>query len=77
MAVALGYDIEESFIENQVEVTRTMMAYRPSSMIDYVEGREVEVDAIWREPYRRACEWGVDVPEIKRLLEEIESRIEN
>lgn len=77
VAVALGYDIEQSFIDNQVDVTRTMMAYRPSSMIDYVEGREVEVDAIWREPYRRACELGVDVPEIKRLLGQIESRLEN
>ena len=77
VAVALGYDIEQSFIDNQVEVTRTMMAYRPSSMIDYVEGREVEVDAIWREPYRRACKLGVDAPEIKRLLDQIELRLEN
>ena len=77
VAAALGHLIEDSFIEQQVTVTRTMNAYRPSSMIDYVEGREVEVDAIWREPLRRARELGVDVPEIARLLVEIESRLKN
>lgn len=77
VAAALGHQIEDSFIDQQIAVTRTMKAYRPSSMIDYIEGREVEVDAIWREPYRRACELGVSVPEIERLLREIESRLEN
>lgn len=75
VAAALGHVIEDSFIDQQISVTRTMMAYRPSSMIDYVEGREVEVDAIWREPYRRACELGVAVPEIAQLLLEIEQRL--
>lgn len=77
VAAALGHTIEDSFIDQQVEVTRTMAAYRPSSMIDYVEGREVEVDAIWREPLRRARELGVDVPEIEALLGEIEHRLQN
>ena len=77
VARALGHDIQDSFIEQQVSVTRTMKAYRPSSMIDYVEGREVEVDAIWREPVRRARKLGVAVPEIERVLSEIECRLEN
>jgi len=77
VAAALGYEIEDAFLEQQVSVTRTMKAYRPSSMIDYVEGREVEVDAIWREPYRRALKLGVPVPEIERLLGEIERKLEN
>jgi len=54
-----------------------MRGYRPSSMIDYVEGQEVEVDAIWREPLRRAGEMSVPVPEIQKLLGEIELRIKN
>jgi len=75
VATALGWSIEDSFIEQQISVTRTMNAYRPSSMIDYVEGREVEVGAIWREPLRRARALGVDVPEIERLLRGIECRL--
>ena len=77
VAAALGHEIEGSFLEQQISVTRTMKAYRPSSMIDYVEGREVEVGAIWREPYQRAVKLGVFVPEIKSLLSEIEKKLEN
>lgn len=76
VAAAIGYKIEDLFINQQVEVTRTMSAYRPSSMIDYVEGREVEVDAIWREPYRRAQKLGVNTPEIKSLLDQIDQRLQ-
>jgi 2-dehydropantoate 2-reductase len=76
VAAALGYEISDEFLDQQVAVTRTMKAYRPSSMIDYVEGREVEVESIWREPLRRAHELGVDVPEISGLLFEIEQRLE-
>ncbi|MBT8036206.1 MAG: 2-dehydropantoate 2-reductase [Verrucomicrobiae bacterium] len=76
VAWALGHRIADAFIEKQIDVTRPMGAYRPSSMIDYVEGREVEVDAIWREPVRRAHQLGVEVPEVMVLLTEIESRLD-
>ena len=75
VAEALGYKISDRFIESQISVTRKMKAYRPSSMIDYVEGREVEVGAIWREPLRIAVEMGVPVPEIEGLLRGIEERL--
>jgi len=77
VAAALGHEIEDDFLQQQIAVTYSMKAYRPSSMIDYVEGRAVEVDAIWREPYRRAMKLGVPVPEIERLLHEIEKKLEN
>lgn len=75
VAAALGYEIKDDFIDQQIAVTRPMKAYRPSSMIDYIEGREVEVDAIWGEPLRRAKALGVPVPEIEKLLGEIQLRI--
>ena len=76
VAAALGHVIEDAFIDHQIEVTRPMLAYRPSSMIDFTEGRAVEVDSIWREPLRRAHQLGVAVPEIEKLLSEIEAQIE-
>jgi len=75
VALALGHGIADEFIEKQIAVTRLMKAYRPSSMIDYLEGREVEVDALWREPVRRAYRVGVEVPEISKLLAKIELRL--
>jgi len=70
-ARGLGLEIEEKFIEAQVSRTRPMGPYRPSSMIDYVEGREIEIEAIWGEPVRRAEAAGIAVPAMKALYEEI------
>ena len=72
---ALGYDIEDSFVQKQMDVTYPMGAYRPSSMIDFVEGRAVEVEAIWGEPVRRAKAVGLEVPLMEGLLGEIEEAI--
>jgi 2-dehydropantoate 2-reductase len=71
-ARALGHELSDEIIHFQIERTRPMGPYRTSSMIDYVEGREVEVDAIWREPLRRANAAGVATPHLARLLERIE-----
>ncbi len=75
ITAALGYEISDSFIDHQISVTWGMHAYRPSSMIDYVEGRAVEVEAIWSEPLQRAKALGVPVPEMETLLREIRLRI--
>ena len=74
-AQALGHAIEPSIIDFNIERTRPMGPYRTSSMIDFVEGREVEVDSIWREPLRRGTAAGVSMPHLAALLERIESRL--
>ena len=45
-----------------VAATDAMAAYRPSTMIDFVEGRPMEVEAIFSEPLRRASALGVATP---------------
>ena len=70
-ASGCGYEIEDEFMDQQVEVTRPMGRYRPSSMIDYVEGREVEIEAIWGEPVKRAKVAGVAVPRMEQILKKI------
>lgn len=72
-----GVALEDSWIDANVARTRPMGAYRPSSMIDYVEGREVEYEAIWGEPLRRAQAAGVAVPHLERLAERIRRRLES
>ena len=76
VAGELGYLVDNEFIEGQISVTRLMKKYRPSSMIDFINGREVELDTIWLEPLRRAHELEVAVPEIERLCSEIIGCIE-
>ena len=68
-AQALGHQIPDPFIENQVVTTRKMGAYKPSSMLDYVNGFPLEVEAIWGEPVRRAEERGLSVPRMSALYE--------
>ncbi|MFA5079017.1 MAG: ketopantoate reductase C-terminal domain-containing protein, partial [Dehalococcoidia bacterium] len=49
----------KTMIESMFQKTSTMGAYRPSTMIDFVEGKPMEIDAIFAEPLRRARELNV------------------
>lgn len=72
-ARALGFRIEDAFLEQQFEVTAPMGAYKPSSLVDFLEGREVEVEAIWGEPLRRARAAGVGTPRLDALYDKLRS----
>jgi len=71
----LGHAIQLSLIDDMIERTRTMSAYKPSSLIDFFAGSEVELDAIWGEPMRRAKAAGIEMPQVERLYEELKERI--
>jgi 2-dehydropantoate 2-reductase len=66
-AAAFGFRIPDAFVEKQFEVTPPMGAYRPSSLVDFLAGREVEVESIWGEPLRRALAAGVAMPRLESL----------
>ena len=74
-AVARGHGFEDAHIKRQFVVTVGMGPYRPSSLIDFVEGRDVEVEGIWGEPLRRGLAAGVMMPETEKLVAEIKARI--
>ena len=71
-AAAFGFAIPDEFLKLQFDVTPPMGAYPPSSLVDYLAGREVEVDAIWGEPLRRAQAAGVAVPRLSALHAELQ-----
>ncbi|HUR57292.1 MAG TPA: 2-dehydropantoate 2-reductase [Opitutaceae bacterium] len=62
-----GYSIPEEFIQSQIDITPPMGAYKPSSLVDFLAGREVEVEAIWGEPLRRAQAAGLPMPRLAAL----------
>ena len=74
-ASARGHVFDEKHIRWQLEMTDGMGPYRPSSLIDYLAGREVEVEGIWGEPLRRGEAAGVAMPEMRALLNEIRGRL--
>lgn len=74
-AAARGHGFEDTHIKRQFVVTVGMGPYRPSSLIDYQAGRDVEVEGIWGEPLRRGLDAGVAMPETRRLIEDIRARL--
>ena len=74
-ARALGLDLGDDLIDFNVNRTRPMGPYRPSSMIDFLDGHEVEIGPIWEEPLRRAQQAGVAMPRLENLLARIRARL--
>jgi 2-dehydropantoate 2-reductase len=66
-AARFGHVIPEKFIQGQIDVTRPMGPYQPSSLVDFLAGRAVEVEAIWGEPLRRAQAAGAVMPRLAQL----------
>ena len=65
------HEISDAFLQGQFEATEKMGAYRPSSLIDYLEGRAVEVEAIFGEPLRRGQSLGLKMPELEWLYRKV------
>jgi 2-dehydropantoate 2-reductase len=66
-ARAQNLDIPEAFLQEMLEITPALGAYQPSSLLDWRAGREVEVEAIWGEPLRRARAAGARTPRLALL----------
>jgi len=56
-----------SVIKRMFALTDTMGVYRPSTMIDFIEGRVMEIEAMFGEPLRRAGSLGVNTPQLALL----------
>ncbi len=55
------------FIAKMITATETMTGYRPSMMIDRLEGRPLELQSIYALPLQRAAEKSVCTPNIRML----------
>jgi len=73
VAKKLGYNLSNSLIDHNIKETKSMGPYRPSSMIDFMEGRPVEVEAIWGNPVRVGRGVGVEIPRMEALYDSIKS----
>ena len=66
-ADGLGFEIPVAFAENQIERTRTMGAYKASTLLDFELGWPLELESMFLEPLRRAQTAGVPVPRLAAL----------
>ena len=70
-----GHSISDKFIAGQFAVTEKMGAYKPSSLIDYIAKKPVEIESIWGEPLRRGQALGANVPELAKLYSELKALV--
>lgn len=66
-ARALGYDLSPSLADINLQRTRTMGAYRASTLLDFEAHRPLELETLFLEPLRQAHNAGVKVPRLEAL----------
>ncbi len=67
LSVKHGHGYPESFIDSQLETTRKMKAYKPSMLLDYEAGRQMEVEAILGNAVRIARRLDASTPHMDTL----------
>ena len=76
-ARALGFDVPDAFADLLIERTRTMGAYRASTLLDFERGQPMELRSLFLEPLRHATLAGVAMPRLSALcavLKNLEQR---
>lgn len=68
-AQALGLDITDAIADEQLARTRTMGAYRASTLIDFERRQPLELESLFWEPLRQAQKAGVSTPRLAALCE--------
>ncbi len=68
-ARALGFDVPEAFADERIERTRTMGAYRASTLIDFERRQPLELESLFLEPLRQAHRASVPTPRLAALCD--------
>jgi 2-dehydropantoate 2-reductase len=67
IAQALGYPVSSKLADINIENTRQMASYKASTLIDFEQGRPLELESLFFDPLRRAQRAGVSVPRLTAL----------
>jgi 2-dehydropantoate 2-reductase len=73
--LASPHKIPDDFLQLQFDNTSRMGAYRPSSLIDFIAGKAVELEAIWGNPLREGLGRGTEMPELESLYVELKKLV--
>jgi 2-dehydropantoate 2-reductase len=66
-ANALGHGLDRTLAEQMIQRTRTMGAYKASTLLDFEKGRPLELESLFLEPLRQAHLAGVANPRLAAL----------
>src|SRR5690606_8643237 len=65
----LGFEIPRAMIEDQIERTRRMGAYKASTIIDFERRQPLEIESVFWEPLRRAEATGAAMPRLRAICQ--------
>ena len=71
IARACGHDLPTAIALEEMKRTAQMGNFQPSTVMDYLAGRPLEIEPIWGEPLRRAKVRGIAAPRLEKLYQEL------
>jgi 2-dehydropantoate 2-reductase len=66
-ANAQGHKLSTELAEKQIERTRKMGAYKASTLLDFENGKALEMESLFLGPLQQARQAGVDTPRLEAL----------
>ena len=74
-SAALGFPQDPDHPAQEIARTRKMGAYQPSSLLDYLADKPVELESIWGESLRQGTAAGVPMPHLNALYEKLKTTV--
>ena len=74
-SAALGFLQDPDHPNQEIARTQKMGAYQPSSLLDYLAEKPVELESIWGEALRQGTAAGVPMPQLKELYQKLKQLV--
>ena len=74
-STALGFPQDPEHPNQEIARTRQMGAYQPSSLLDYLAKKPVELETIWGEALRQGTAAGVPMPQLTELYQKLKQLV--
>ena len=74
-SAALGFPQDPDHPNQEIARTQKMGAYQPSSLLDYLAKKPVELESIWGEALRQGTAAGAAMPQLKVLYQKLKQLV--
>jgi 2-dehydropantoate 2-reductase len=74
-STALGFPQDPEHPKQEIARTQNMGAYQPSSLLDYLAKKPVELESIWGEALRQGTAGGVPMPRLTELYQKLKQLV--
>ena len=74
-SIARGFPQDPEHPKQEIARTLKMGAYQPSSLLDYLAKKPVELESIWGEALRQGTAAGADMPQLRELYRKLKQLV--